>query len=292
MPTPLLLKSPAKINLTLDIISRRADGYHDLVSLMCPIGVYDHLSLVPADGLAVTCDHPAVPEDRTNLAYRAARLLFDEIGHRGGVHITLTKNIPVGAGLGGGSGNAAAVLVGLNRHFGTPLTREALMTAGITLGADVPFFILGKPAVASGIGERLHPLAGLPRRWVVVVWPGFGISTREAYEGLNVNSLGPNLALTKSENLHKSLLLKSRDGPLEDYLHNDLEAVILPHHPELAGIKRVLLRSGAVGALMTGSGSCVFGVFHDPGTADAARKILAGASSSWRVYSAPLLTEG
>jgi len=291
MPTPLLLKSSAKINLTLEIISRRADGYHDLVSLMSPIGVYDHLCLAPADGLAVDCTHPDVPEDHTNLAYRAARLFFDKLGQRGGVHITLTKNIPVGAGLGGGSGNAAAVLVGLNRLFGAPLTREALMTAGVTLGADVPFFILGKPAVATGVGERLHPVADLPRRWVVVVWPGFGISTREAYEGLNANSLGPNLALTKSENLHKSLLLKSRNGLPEDYLHNDLEAVILPRHPELADIKRALMRSGAVGALMTGSGSCVFGMFHDPRTADAARKTLAG-TSSWRVYSAPLLTEG
>jgi 4-diphosphocytidyl-2-C-methyl-D-erythritol kinase len=141
-----------------------------------------------------------------------------------------------------------------------------------------------------GIGERLSTVVGLPRRWAVVVYPGFGVSTREAYEGLGCNVSDPNLALTKSENLHKSLLLKVRNGPPESYLHNDLEAVILPRHPALVEVRRALVQNGAVGALMTGSGSCVFGLFSDVESADNARQKLS-KDPSWGVCAAPLLTD-
>ncbi|MFH1981661.1 MAG: 4-(cytidine 5'-diphospho)-2-C-methyl-D-erythritol kinase, partial [Pseudomonadota bacterium] len=254
MVSPLSLKSPAKINLTLDIVSRREDGYHELVSLVCPIGLYDEVCLSPATRLEVVCHYPGVPGDETNLAYRAARLFLDRIDRGGAFRIDLTKRIPVGAGLGGGSGNAATVLVGLNRLYGEPLTQDALVIMGGQLGADVPFFVLCRPVVAMGIGERLAAVGGLPQRWAVVVYPGFGISTRQAYEGLCRNVSDPNLALTKSENLHKSLLLKVRNGPPECYLSNDLEAAMLPRHPALAEAKRALVQNGALGALMTGSG--------------------------------------
>jgi 4-diphosphocytidyl-2-C-methyl-D-erythritol kinase len=291
MPTAYRLISPAKINLSLDIVSRRPDGYHELVSLMCPIGLYDVLTFAPAERTDITCTDPQVPQDDTNLVCRAARRLLRRIGHSGGFRFALTKNIPVGAGLGGGSGNAAAVLVGLNRYFGTPLPRQALLNMGRELGADIPFFILGKPAVARGIGERLHPVEGLPKRWVVVVHPGFGISTKTVYQALQAESQAPNLALTKSENLHKSLLLKVTNGPPESYLHNDLETVVLPRYPALAEIKNALAQCGAAGSLMTGSGACVFGIFEESGRAEAARSALSG-NAAWRVYSVPLLSEG
>jgi len=291
MASPLLIRSPAKLNLTLDIVSRRRDGYHELVSLMCPIGLYDELRLTPAHGIEIACTHPGVPVDDTNLAHRAARAFFSCIGRGDGVRIDLTKRIPMGAGLGGGSGNAAAVLLALNRCYGEPLDRGALMALGRPLGADVPFFILGRPAVAQGVGERLAAVERLPPRWAVVVYPGFGISTRETYEGLCREVLEPNLALTKSENLHNPLLLKVRNGPPERYLHNDLEAVVLPHHPELIDIKRAMAQNGAAGTLMTGSGSCVFGLFSHPGPAETARQKDSGVTP-WSVYAVPLLTDG
>lgn len=291
MLRPLRLTSSAKINLTLDIVSRREDGYHDLVSLICPIGLYDDLCLSPSRGLEITSTHPDAPSDESNLAYRAARLFLNRIGSSDGFRIELTKRIPVGAGLGGGSGNAAAVLTGLNQFYGEPLDRDTLMAMGGKLGADVPFFVLGRPAVAQGAGERLSAVAGLPPRWAVVVYPGFSISTREAYQGLRYDVLDPNLALTKSENLHKSLLLMVRNGPLERYLHNDLEAVMSPRYPALARVKHALNQNGAKCALMTGSGSCVFGLFHDPQNADLARRKLS-KNTDWRVFAAPLLTDG
>ena len=146
-----------RINLTLDIVSRRKDGYHDLVSLICPIGLYDDLCLSPARRLEIASTHPDAPGDERNLAYRAARLFLDRVDRRAGFRIELTKRIPVGAGLGGGSGNAAAVLVGLNRLYGEPIDQDALAAMGRQLGADVPFFIYGRPAVAMGTASGCLP---------------------------------------------------------------------------------------------------------------------------------------
>lgn len=268
--------SPAKLNLALHILSRRDDGYHELESIMVPIGLYDRIRIVPADRLEVLCDHPDVPSGPGNLAHGAADLLLDRLNVMERFRIDIHKTIPVGAGLGGGSSNAAAVLTALNRYFESPLTTRELMDMGAALGADIPFFVLGEPALARGIGERLTSLSDLPTRWVVIVFPGFGVSTREAYQNLN-------LGLTKDENPHKSLLLKVEKCLLENCLHNDLEAVVIPRFPEIGAAKQALLDAGAGGALMSGSGSSVFGLFAEATSAQQAFRQLK-RHNVWRVF--------
>jgi 4-diphosphocytidyl-2-C-methyl-D-erythritol kinase len=257
-------RAPAKLNLFLKITGKRPDGYHDLVSLMCCIGLSDRVVLRPgAAAITVVCDYPGVPTDRTNLAARAAELFHSRYSTDERVAIEIEKKIPVGAGLGGGSSNAAAVLVGLNDYYNRPFSPDELIRMGTTLGADVPFFLFGRPALAQGIGERLTAFEGLARQPVVVIYPGFSISTADTYKKLN-------LGLTKCENKLKSFSLMQTGFSWARHLCNDLETVVIPRNPEIATVKKKLLENGAVGALMAGSGSSVFGIFEDPRTAQRA----------------------
>ncbi|MBI9084782.1 MAG: 4-(cytidine 5'-diphospho)-2-C-methyl-D-erythritol kinase [Desulfobacterales bacterium] len=275
------LLSPAKINLFLRVLGRRSDGYHELETLMACIGLFDTVLLTVGDGpVTVCCRHPLVPENETNLAVKAARLFFRHHGHQGGVHIEIDKQIPVGAGLGGGSSNAATVLKGLNRHFGSPFSDSSLAEMALTLGADVPFFIFGRPALATGIGERLDPYPHLTRLPLVILYPGFAVSTATVYKNLN-------LGLTKDENQPKYFPLIS-GFIIESHLFNDLEAVTLQRHPEIAAAKTALVKNGALGALMSGSGSSVFGVFADTDSARRACKALS-QRRGWRLFVAEIL---
>ncbi|MFO7931841.1 MAG: 4-(cytidine 5'-diphospho)-2-C-methyl-D-erythritol kinase [Desulfosalsimonas sp.] len=284
------IHAPAKINLYLDVVGRRSDGYHELVSLMCLIGIHDtvRFSFAPADqpdGIAVECSHPGVPPGRSNLAYRAASEFFAETGlNPPRVAISIEKQIPVGAGLGGGSSNAAAVLCGLNRYFGCPVSAERLMELGCFLGADVPFFIFGRPAVATGIGEKLSEFRGLPSMPVVVIYPGQPLSTAEVYKKLN-------LALTKSEKINKKFIFKPGwvAEDVSKQLFNALEKTAEELCPEIGEAKKALLSSGATGAIMTGSGSSVFGIYADTRTAESACRRLSG-QGRWRVFRTQLLT--
>lgn len=282
MPGPVELWSPAKINLFLKVIGKRPDGYHNLVSLMCCIGLRDRIVLrTGAAAIAVTCSHPEVPAGRSNLAAQAAELFFSRFQANERVAIEIEKRIPVGAGLGGGSSNAATVLNGLNSYYGKPFSFEALIRMGASLGADVPFFLFGRPALATGIGEHLTTYAGIDRGTVVVIYPGFGISTASVYKKLN-------LGLTKCENSLKSFSLKQNGFiPARD-LCNDLETVVIPQYPEIAIAKKRLLENGAAGALMSGSGSSVFGLFADHRAACFAGKALA-THYSGSVFVAELL---
>ena len=185
---PLCVKAPAKINLFLRVTGKRPDGYHDLYSLMCPLALYDTLILtLGGRGIGIVCDHPGVPEDASNLAARSARL-FLETAFAGnappvsGLTIHIEKNIPVGAGLGGGSSDAAAVLTALNDYFGQPLSTPALTALGARIGADVPFFILGAPALAKGIGDRLDPFPHLTPWTALLVYPNEAVSTAWVYK--------------------------------------------------------------------------------------------------------------
>ena len=187
------LLSPAKINLFLHITGRRPDGYHELVSLMSCIGLHDQVSLTFNTGkTSVTCRHPDVPNDEGNIAYRAAACFFKALGKADGVEIFIDKHIPVAAGLGGGSSNAASVLLGLNDYYENPFSRDDLKRMGLSLGADVPFFICRKPALASGIGEKLAPYPWLKPYHILLIFQGIGISTAQVYKNLN-------LALTNRE---------------------------------------------------------------------------------------------
>ncbi|MBW2573109.1 MAG: 4-(cytidine 5'-diphospho)-2-C-methyl-D-erythritol kinase, partial [Deltaproteobacteria bacterium] len=179
--------SPAKINLFLQIVGKRPDGYHDLFSLMCCVGLYDTVSMdAGVEETAVSCDHPHVPEDKTNLAFGAADLFYKKLKKNEGVKISIQKQIPVAAGLGGGSSNAAAVFLGLNRYYGYPFSTDELMSMGLSIGADVPFFIFRRPATASGIGEKLEVYPGLKKLKILLIFPGFSVSTATVYKNLNL----------------------------------------------------------------------------------------------------------
>ena len=253
----LAIKSPAKINLLLKVRRRREDGYHDIVSVMCLVGLFDRITLsFDTPTITVQCSDPRVPEDSSNLAYRAADLFMKKCGISDGVGITIKKVIPVAAGLGGGSSNAAGVLLGLNHYFGDPYSMDQLMAMGLSLGADVPFFLFQKPALATGIGDKLEAYSGLPSYQILLVNPGFTVSTAEIYRNLN-------LRLTKCKKKLTNALLKNRGFDAALHLCNDLETVTASSYPEIQTIKDQLINCGALGALMSGSGPTVFGLYDD-----------------------------
>lgn len=265
---------PAKVNLWLEVLRRRDDGYHDLSSLMLPIGIYDHLELTSRreGGVSLECDAPGVPADGSNLAWRAAEIFLNTTGSRDGVHIRIHKNIPAAAGLGGGSADAAGVLLMLNEMHDNRLTLPQLASLGLKLGADVPFFLHRRPALATGIGEQLSLVEGLPAYPLVLVKPPVSVSTGWVYQSLK---------LTRKESHIKLVDFVARPWQLSEVMRNDLETVTLTTYPALAEIKRWLLDGGAVGALMSGSGPTVFGVFREKGLAEEMRVL---AQRRWPEY--------
>ena len=276
--------SPAKINLFLQVLGKRPDGYHDLMSLMCCIGLYDTVSLTfGVKKIAVSCHHPGVPEDDKNLAFGAAHLFLKTLKKNEGVKIIIQKRIPVAAGLGGGSSNAAAVFLGLNRYYGYPFSTEELMSMGLSIGADVPFFIFQKPAIASGIGEKLEAYQNLKNLKILLVFPDFSVSTADVYKKLN-------LGLTKCKKKLKSFLLNEQRFDPRCHLCNDLEAVTASKYPVINTIKEALLNHGALGALMTGSGPTIFGLFSDSNAASRASQALFRIHK-WETHLADMITQ-
>jgi 4-diphosphocytidyl-2-C-methyl-D-erythritol kinase len=267
----LTLTCPAKVNLYLKVVGRRPDGYHDLVTVMQSLTLADDLVItLGAADISLECNRPDLPSDKSNLAVRAALAFQEATSETFGVHLRLTKNIPVAAGLGGGSSDAAGVLRGLNRLRGEPLNNDRLRQLARSLGADVPFFLLNGPALGEGIGDRLSPL-NLPAGWLVLVNPGFPVSTAWVYASLQPPFEDP------EANLRQRL---SQEQPVL-WLHNDLEAVTLRRYPELLEVKRLLRTEGALGTLMSGSGPTVFGIFSGEGTAVAAAKRIEAATGFW-----------
>lgn len=262
----------AKINLWLEVLRKREDGYHELSSLMAPVGIYDHLELAlrSASGIELACDHPGLPTDERNLAWRAAELFLKESGERAGATIRLQKNIPVGAGMGGGSSDAAGVLLGLNGLLPGRISSDRLEKMALALGADVPFFLHGAPALATGIGERLQPIPGLPSYPLVLIKPVFSVSTAWAYKSLK---------LTRGESRIRLRAFLASPWRLDAVMENDLETVTLQEYPVLSQLKEWLLKAGALGALMSGSGPTVFGVF---GEAAEAERCAVAAREVWK----------
>jgi 4-diphosphocytidyl-2-C-methyl-D-erythritol kinase len=266
MTKTLRLKSPAKVNLRLEILRRREDGYHELRTLMQKISLSDTLSvsLEKEKGIFITTNHPGLPLGKKNLVYRAAQMILKKSEYKGGLHIDIRKEIPLGAGLGGGSSNAATTMKALNQLLEIELPTKELMRIGLGIGADVPFFFLDGAAVASGIGERLKKIE-LPDLWYVLINPNFEVSTRWAYQ---------NFVLTK-RHFHFNLqgFVKTPEE-ISSLLWNDLEGVVSHKYPQIEGMKKMLLSAGASGALMTGSGPTVFGVFSGKREAEKAFKKL------------------
>ena len=275
------LPCPAKVNLRLEVLRRRADGYHEIRTIVQRISLSDTLriSLRERDGISLISDSPRLPVGEGNLAYRAASSLLEETKANVGIELTIRKEIPISSGLGGGSSNAASTLMGLNRILRLNLSKKRLMEIGARIGADIPFFILEKTAIATGIGEKLQPLEIRPSVWFLLVNPGWEVSTKWAYEGLNFE-------LTKQP-FHIKLPPFFNDiGQVARVLHNDLESVTIAAYPEIQGIKGELLSHGAEGSLMTGSGPTVFGIFSHKGRAKSAYRELSAqyAERRWTVY--------
>ena len=261
----LIVYAPAKVNLSLKILGRRNDGYHLLDTRMQKLALFDTLTLMRVErGIALQCPGGQLPEDEDNLVYKAAKLFLAWVAeHRGvlsGVALTLNKNIPVAAGLGGGSSDAAATLLGLNELLGAACPEEELLRQGLSLGADVPFFIQQAQAVqAQGIGEEMVPVASLDDCWILLVNPGFSVSTRWVYQNFALTENDESVTLQNSRNAVGG----ENDTDLSLLLVNDLERVTLQKYPELKRIKDEMLALGAAGALMSGSGPTLFGIYKD-----------------------------
>jgi 4-diphosphocytidyl-2-C-methyl-D-erythritol kinase len=256
-------QSPCKVNLLLNILGRRADGFHELETVMQPVNVCDRLAFERAgSGLQLSCSHPELPVDSKNLVHRAAGKFLDAAKIPGGVKIHLEKKIPLAAGLGGGSGNAATTLLGLNELFGSPLPAPALESIAAALGSDIPFFLQNQPALATGRGEKIQPLDTFPAlrgRAILLIHPGFGISTPWAYQNL---ARFPE-ALNGKPGRAQELISKLQTGDLRaaarDF-YNSLEAPALDKFPVLALFQEFLRANGALAALMSGSGSTTFAI--------------------------------
>ncbi len=255
-------KTPAKVNLGLHILGKREDGFHELETLFQMVKLFDEIKIecLPS-GLELVCNRPDIPQDEGNLAIKAAKILQTQFPDRcKGARIHLNKNIPHGAGLGGGSGNAAGVLLGLNFLWDLKLKRKDLILIASQLGSDVPFFLLSPCAIGRGRGEFLEPVKSSIRFYILMVYPGFAVSTALVYSNLK-------LKLTKRQNnisILKNFLLRSEYAQLGASWSNDLEPIVFQEHPGLSDIKKEMLALGAKGALLSGSGSTVFGIFDNP----------------------------
>jgi len=269
-PKKLKFKTPAKINLGLHIHKKRDDGFHELETLFQMVAWFDEMEMEEtSEKVELFCDTPGVPSDENNLVIKAVRLIQNLFPKKcGGVKIKLKKNIPFGAGLGGGSGNAAGTLLALNYLWDLNLPRDEFIQMASKLGSDVPFFLMSPCARGKGKGEILQPIKNPISFYTLMVYPGFPIATPWVYGNLK-------LKLTKAENnisILTNFLMRSEFAQLGAALYNDLELVVIKRYPEILEIKNELLNLGAGGALLSGSGSAVFGIFDNP---EIAQKALA-----------------
>lgn len=254
------IKTRGKINLTLDVLGKRQDGYHEVEMIMQSIDLYDVMEFTPRNrNIIIHCDHKWVPEDKRNIVYKTTKLLQEEYNIKQGIEITIHKNIPVSAGLAGGSSNAAGTLKALNQLWKLNLPLEKLMEHGKKIGADVPFCLLGGTVLARGIGEILKPLPALPPTWLILVKPPIPVSTAWAYQNLIFKK---NPQHPKTQRVVQGIK-EGNIGKIIPHLYNRLEGVSQAAHPEIAHIKRQLQDLGAKGVLMSGSGPTVFGICKD-----------------------------
>ena len=249
------LKAYAKINLTLDILGKRKDGFHELESVMQQVDLADDIFMERLNNNKISIDCQGIPQKK-NLVFKSAFFLKNNFNINAGVEIKITKNIPIAAGLGGGSADAAAVIKGLNKLWGLSLTTEELVDFAAKTGSDVPFSIIGGTALVKGRGEIVKKLDNFPALDLIIINPGFGVKTKDAYEGLNPPEYGQQRKTAK-------LLKKLTRENIVKNLHNDFEETVFKKYPEIEAIKNEIISNGALNAIMSGSGSSVFGVFEN-----------------------------
>lgn len=276
------LKAMAKINLGLDVVRKREDGYHEVRMIMQTIRMYDQIKLEPTEepGIRVSTNLNYLPTNEDNLVYKAAKLLMDEFDVKKGLNIGLRKFIPVAAGMAGGSSDAAAVMVGVNRLFHLNLSQKELMERGVKIGADVPYCIVRGTALAEGIGEKLTHLPPAPAGYVLIAKPGIHVSTKFVYTNLKANELESHPDIDGQIQAIRSGDLKK----VAELCGNVLETVTIPAYPVIEEIKDVMKKGGALNACMSGSGPTVFGLFDDREKAKAVYENLYGGELAKQVY--------
>ena len=276
------LKALAKINLGLDVVRRREDGYHEVRMVMQTIHLYDQLLIQKSEtpGIQIHSNLSFLPVNENNLVYKAGKLLMDEFDIHTGVSVELNKRIPVAAGMAGGSTDAAAMLYGMNQLFGLKLKRKDLMERGVQIGADVPYCIMRGTALAEGIGEKLSSLPPMVKCPVLIAKPAVSVSTKFVYQNLKLNEQTPHPDID-------ALITDIRNSDLDNIcadMGNVLETVTIPNYPVIAQIKEQMLKSGAKASMMSGNGPTVFGLFGDEETARRARAEMKASGLAKQVY--------
>ena len=276
------LKALGKINLGLDVLGRRENGYHDVRMVMQTVYLYDHIHMekTKEPGISLTSNLFFLPTDQSNLAYKAAQMLTEEFGIREGVRISLDKHIPVSAGMAGGSTDGAAVLFGMNRMFDLGLSQKDLMERGVKLGADVPYCVMRGTVLAEGIGEILTPLAPCPKCYVLLAKPPVNVSTKLVYERLDAHEITDHpdidgiISGLEKQDIHE----------VASCMGNVLEKVTIGEYPVIQELKNVMKENGAMNAMMSGSGPTVFGLFEERKTAERAASKIRAKKLAKQVY--------
>ena len=284
------LSALAKINLGLDVIRKREDGYHEVRMIMQTINMYDQLEIDIKEepGISITTNLPFIPTNENNLVYKAAKLLMDEFHIEKGITVELQKFIPVAAGMAGGSSDAAATMIGMNRLFGLGLTVRQLMERSVSIGADVPYCLLRGTALAEGIGEKLRPLPPCPNCYVLIGKPSISVSTKFVYEKLDAGNIEEHPDIDRIlEGLQWHNLNK-----ISENMGNVLESVTIPAYPIIEEIKNHMKEHGAVNAMMSGSGPTVFGLFDDKMVAERACEALRESHLARTVFLTTVFNNG
>lgn len=284
------LRAMAKINLGLDVVRRREDGYHEVRMIMQTIRMYDTLELTATEGTGITVktNLKYLPVNEDNLVYKAAKLLMEEFHVSRGLKIRLEKHIPVAAGMAGGSSDAAAVMVGVNRLFRLGLSKKELMERGVKIGADVPYCILRGTALAEGIGEQLTPLTPAPDCHVLIAKPPISVSTKFVYENLHLDQLETHPDI---DGIRSAIEAGDLHGMVAR-MGNVLETVTIPAYPQIGQISSLMKENGALGAMMSGSGPTVFGIYDDERKAMAAKEVLKKSNLAQVIYLTKLFQSG
>ena len=278
----LRYKAMAKINLGLDVLRRRPDGYHEVKMVMQTVGIYDVITMkkLAEDVIRVSTDKEELPSDESNLIYKAARLMKETFGIAQGVAVTLEKNIPIAAGMAGGSTDAAATIAGMNELFGLGLTLEQMQKVGVKIGADVPYCLMGGTALSEGIGEILTALPAVPDAYLVIAKPDINVSTKFVYENLHANELKVHPDI---DGMVDAIRAGSLEG-ITERMGNVLETVTVREYPIIEQMKDFLKKQGAQNALMSGSGPTVFGIFDKEETARQAYEAMCAAGYTKQVF--------
>lgn len=275
------MKALAKVNLGLDVIRRREDGYHEVKMIMQTVRLYDRIILEKTQkGISMETNLSFLPVNEQNIAYRAAKMLMDEFHIQSGLHIKIDKHIPVAAGMAGGSTDGAAVLYGVNKIFELGLTKRQLMERGVKLGADVPYCIMRGTVLSEGIGEILTPVSFLPDCHILIAKPPVSVSTKHVYENLKLDKIEKHPDI---DGMVEALRIEDLHG-VTQRMENVLETVTIPEHPEIQQIKELMIKEGALNALMSGSGPTVFGIFDDREKGMRARDLLRKSSLVRHTY--------